>query len=291
MKAAIVQPGSLQMTLGEAPDPIPTATQVLIDVQAFSLNFGDVKMRSPGRIPGWDASGTISQATPSSPPVGTRVVTFGWGGAWAEKRAVEVSELAIVPDTVDLGMASALPVAGVTALRALRAAGDIANRRILITGASGGVGRLAVQLAHQMGAYVIAMVGRLDRGSGLAELGAHEVITNFDTLQPVYAVLDNVGGTIFDRVLDYLELDGKVIAIGVASGRRGTPETGKGHEVVPFQMGDGLAADLQYLVDRVAQGNLDPQIGWRSNWEQIQEASDALMQRQVLGKAVLDIRA
>jgi threonine dehydrogenase-like Zn-dependent dehydrogenase len=80
-------------------------------------------------------------------------------------------------------------------LRALRAAGPLLGRRVLITGASGGVGRFAVQLAARAGARVIASVGSPARGQGLAERGADEVVVGLDSLdQPVGVVLDSVGG-------------------------------------------------------------------------------------------------
>lgn len=83
---------------------------------------------------------------------------------------LRLGELAVLPDAVDTGTAAALPVAGVTALRALRGLGPLLGRRVLITGASGGVGRFAVQLAARAGAHVIAAVGSAARGAGLSAL-------------------------------------------------------------------------------------------------------------------------
>jgi len=97
-------------------------------------------------------------------------------GAFADRAAVEVDALAEVPRSVDLSEAAALPVAGLAALRALRAVGPLLGRRVLITGASGGVGQFAVQLAARAGAYVIASVGSADRGEGLATKGADQVV-------------------------------------------------------------------------------------------------------------------
>ncbi|WP_433237873.1 hypothetical protein ACQPYK_29760 [Streptosporangium sp. CA-135522] len=70
--------------------------------------------------------------------MGSRVVTFGWSGAWARLRAVDTENLAVVPESVDLGAASALPVAGVSALQAVRRLGSVLGRRALVTGASAG---------------------------------------------------------------------------------------------------------------------------------------------------------
>jgi NADPH:quinone reductase-like Zn-dependent oxidoreductase len=109
------------------------------------------------------------------------VSTFGWTGGWAELRAVPTAELAVVPAGVDLSAASTLPAAGVTALQALRALGSVLGRRVLVTGASGGVGRFAVQLAVLAGAEVVASVSRPARGTGLAGLGAAEIVVGLET--------------------------------------------------------------------------------------------------------------
>src|SRR5436189_210444 len=84
---------------------------------------------------------------------------------------------------------AALPAAGVTALRAVRALGPLLGRRVLVTGASGGLGRFAVQLAARAGADVVALVGRPERGAGLVELGAREVVTGIGEVGPVQHVL------------------------------------------------------------------------------------------------------
>src|SRR5919197_4239866 len=129
------------------------------------------------------------------PQAGARVATFGSSGAWAERRAVDTAELAVLPDAVDLVAAAALPAAGVTALRALRRLGSVVGRRVLVSGASGGVGRFAVQLAARAGAHVIAAVGSTARGAGLTELGAAEVVVGLGGVtEPVFGVVDNVGG-------------------------------------------------------------------------------------------------
>src|SRR5215475_949515 len=162
MRALVHDPDApLGLRLGEAPDPRPGASQVMIRVAAASLNFADVAYlrgrQAPGAVPGFDAAGVVSSAAGdgSGPSAGARVVTFGYSGGWAELRAADTAELAVVPDELDLGLAAAIPAAGVTALRALRRLGPVAGRRVLITGASGGVGRFAVQLAARAGAHVI----------------------------------------------------------------------------------------------------------------------------------------
>jgi NADPH:quinone reductase-like Zn-dependent oxidoreductase len=108
------------------------------------------------------------------------VAGFSGSGAWAERQAVTTEDLSVVPDEVDLSAAAALPAAGVTALQAVRRLGALLGKRVLITGASGGVGRFAVQLASLSGAEVIAAVGATARGEGLLELGASQLVTALD---------------------------------------------------------------------------------------------------------------
>src|SRR6266699_5056580 len=174
------------LRLGDAQDPVPGPSQALVRVEATSLNFADVAFlrdrKAPGAVPGFDAAGVVVSAAVdgSGPPAGARVATFGWSGGWAELRAVETTEVAVVPERVDVGLAAAIPVAGVTALRAWRRLGSLMGRRVLITGASGGVGRFAVQLAARAGAHVVAAVGSPARGEGLLQLGASDVVVGLD---------------------------------------------------------------------------------------------------------------
>jgi NADPH:quinone reductase-like Zn-dependent oxidoreductase len=249
-------------------------------------------------VPGFDASGVVLSAARdgTGPPPGTRVVTFGWSGGWAELRAVDPSEIAVVPDEVDLGVAAAVPVAGVTALRALRRLGSLVGRRVLITGASGGVGRFAVQLAARSGAQVVASVGSPERGEGLAALGAAEVVVGLDGIsEPVYGALDNVGGPALAAVYALLEPGGCVQSVGMASLEPTTIDfeqarlRGGDTRIEAFAIGPRFGPDLAFLVGLVAAGELDPQVDWRGPWDKAADAAAALLGRRVRGKAVLEV--
>jgi NADPH:quinone reductase-like Zn-dependent oxidoreductase len=289
------------LRLGEVPEPEPSPSEALVRVAATSLNFADVAFLRErgvlGAVPGFDASGLVLAAATdgSGPPPGTPVVTFGWSGGWAELRAVDVDELAVVPNGVDLGAAAAVPVAGVTALRALRRLGPIVGRRVVITGASGGVGRFAVQLAARAGAHVVASVGRAERGKGLATLGAAEVVVGLEGVsEPVYGALDNVGGRTLAEVYALLEPGGCVQSIGMASLEMTTIDFEQarlrgGGRIEAFTVGPGFGVDLTYLMSLVAAGGLDPQVGWRGPWEKAADAADALLSRTVRGKVVLEV--
>jgi len=308
MKALIFDPtapGGLR--LGEAPDPTPTRSQALVAVHAVSLNWAEAaalaRLCKPGSVPGWDAAGVVVRAAEdgSGPLVGTRVSTFHWGGAWGELRVAETAEMGVIPARVDFAAASALPVAGVTALRAVRALGPVLGRRVLVTGASGGVGRYAVQLARLAGAHVIASVGAPARGAGLDNLGADEVVVGVEGVtELVHGVIDNVGGELIGRAMSLLAGGGVIQSVGVASGapspidlqaqRLPSGMRAGGRRVEVFVVGSGLGPDLAYLMSLVANNRLDASVGWRGSWERAREAVEALLARSVAGKAVLELR-
>ncbi len=290
------------MRLADVEEPVAAESEALIQVRATALNFGEVHfidhMRKPGEVPGWDAAGVVVQtaADGSGPPVGSRVVGFHGAGGWAERRAVPTENLAVLPDSVDFGPAAALPVAGVTALQSLRALGPVVGRRVLITGASGGVGRFAVQLAARAGAHVIAAVGSTARGAGLTALGATEVVVGLaDVAEPVSGVLDNVGGPLLAEAFSLLDDGGSLQSIGMASNQPSTIDfeverrTGVRKRLEPFTVRTPFGPDLAYLVELLAAGELDPQIGLRTSWNDVSEAAEALLDRRVAGKAVLDV--
>ena len=299
MRALLVDPdapGGLR--LGDAPEPEVAPNQVLVDVRHLALNFGDLRgsrARPPGFVPGWDASGIVARAATGAdgPAEGARVVTtMGTQGGWAERRAVDLDELAVVPDDIDLGEAASLPIAGVTALRALRRASGLLGRRVLITGASGGGGHFGVQLAALAGAHVIASVGSPARGEGLPALGATEVVVGLEGVTaPLHFVLDNVGGPQLAAIWRLLGEGGVVQCIGTTSGEEASfaSLTGARKSLEAFTKGPRAGDDIAYLMALMQQGKLRVDVGWRGSWSRIAEASDALFGRRVAGKAVLDI--
>jgi NADPH:quinone reductase-like Zn-dependent oxidoreductase len=302
IRALVVDPDApSSLRLGEAPDPVPGPGQVLVDVSNTSLNWGELhRARNggapPGSVLGWDAAGVVTQAAAdgTGPAVGSRVVTRGAEGGWAERRAVDVADLAVVPDAVDLAQAAALPVAGVTALRALRAAGPILGRRVLITSAAGGVGRFAVQLAVLGGAYVIASVGSPERGEGLVELGADDVIVGLGGLdEPVDVVIENVGGELLADAFGMLAPGGNLQSVGWTSGEPAVfppySTVGPAKTLTSFMMGPAIGADLATLLQLISDRLLKVDIGWRGPWDRVDDAVDALLGRRVAGKAVLDV--
>lgn len=285
----------------QVPDPVPRADQALVAVRHASANFGELRYlahREPGTALGFDAAGVVvaAAADGSGPAVGTRVAGLA-PGAWAQHVAIATSDLAEVPSDVDLAAAAALPLAGMTALRTLRAAGPLLGRRVLITGASGGVGRYAVQLARRGGAHVIASVGSPARAEGLARLGAHEVVVGLGDLDPVDVVLDTVGGAQLVAAWGLLRPGGNLQSIGWASGEpavfpvNSTFSPGPARTLHSFGDSANVGPDLAILLELVRAGELSPEVGWRGSWDRIADAAAELFARRVPGKIVIDIPA
>src|ERR687890_1292129 len=160
----------------EVPPPAPAANEALVAVRAFAVNRGELTLvrRRDGWQPGQDVAGEIIQpaADGSGPQAGERVAGLAEWHGWAEHAVVPVHRLAAVPVDVDLAVAAALPMAGTTAANLVREGGALLGSRVLITGASGGVGHLAVQLAALGGAEVVA-VARPERAEAVRAFGAH----------------------------------------------------------------------------------------------------------------------
>lgn len=285
----------------EVPKPVLRADQALVAVAHASANFGDLHYlahREPGATLGYDAAGVVvvAAADGSGPPVGTRVAGFA-PGAWAQRVAIATRDLAEIPSDVDLADAAALPLAGMTALRTLRAAGPLLGRRVLITGASGGVGRFAVQLARRSGAYVIASVSSPARADGLARLGAHEVVVGLADIDPVDVVLELVGGAHLVTAWGLLRPGGTLQSIGWASGEpavfpvNSTFFPGPARTLQSFGDFADVGPDLAILLRLVRAGELSPEVTWRGSWEQMEQALPDLLARRVPGKIVIDIPA
>ena len=158
MRAVVADPAIPErLALREVDAPTPLPNEALVRVCAISLNRGEVRAAMNTTVltrPGWDVAGIVERAAGdgSGPHEGARVVGQLTSGAWAELAAVPTHALAELPERVSFAQAAPLPVAGLTALYALEKGGGLIERPVLITGASGGVGLFAVELARLAGA-------------------------------------------------------------------------------------------------------------------------------------------
>jgi len=287
--------------IADVEDPRPARDEALVAVRAFSVNRGELALlqaRTDRWRPGQDLAGVVVEAAAdgSGPPPGTPVLALVEQAGWAELAAVPAARLAALPDQVGIEQAAALPLAGLTALRTLRLGGDLLGRRVLVTGAGGALGGMQVQLAAAAGAEVTA-VARPQHEESLLRRGASHVVADPSAADGLFhLVADWVGGASLAAAL------GKVAPRGtLVLGSGSTDKTPLniydffGHEgaklvaYLSYAHPDPPGPDLSLLAGLVADGRLDPVLGFTQSWHRLPEAISALTERRVSGKAVLTI--
>lgn len=242
MKAAVYrQPGQPEVLVYEdAPDPEIGAGDVLVRVEAISIEGGDTLNRSGsdtgGRahIVGYQAAGTVIGVGEAVTSVseGDRVVTVGMDGSHAELRAVPAASCWIVPEGLAIEQAACVPIPFGTADDCLFEFGRLqAGETVLIHAGGSGVGIAAVQLAHRAGATVVATASRDDKLERLVPLGLDhgvnyvktdfaEEVRRITDGRGADVIVDSVGGTTLQHSLRCLAYRGRVISVGDA-GRSG----------------------------------------------------------------------
>lgn len=232
MRAVVIKDGSLE--LEEREDPKPSGSQLLVQVEAAGLNGADLLQRAghyppppgaPVDIPGMECAGTVVAAGPETEhhQVGDRVMAIVAGGGQAELCLVEDSVAMVVPEGLSPAEAGGFPETFTTAHDALFTQCQLAaGERLLVTGAAGGVGVAAVQLARLQGAEVVASVRRPELRPAVAALGARAIDPEEEeSAGPYDVVLELVGAGHFAAHLAALSTGGRISFIGVAgSGSR-----------------------------------------------------------------------
>ena len=302
MRAIVATPqGSSWTERREVPEPEPEPHEALVAVRAFAVNRGELTLvrRRDGWQPGQDIAGEVLRpaADGSGPQAGERVAGLAEWHGWAEQAVVPAHRLAAIPSELDFVHAAALPMAGTTAANLVRQGGALLGAGVLITGASGGVGHLAVQLAALGGADVTAVASEA-RAAALRGYGARQVVAVASEADGLFdLVLESVGGASLGAALEHVAPGGTVIIFGNSS-RTPAPldfTAFFGHEEATIRsyFSARHEADagrlLRMLLDLAAAERLHVEVGRQDSWDRLNEALDALSERRFAGKAVLTV--
>jgi len=315
-----------QLRVAEVPPPVPGVGEVLVRVHAAPVNYVDLLVVGgtyqflPQRpfIPGKGPAGVVTALGPEVTALclGDRVLAMAEQGGYAEAVALRADQCYRLPPRMSFLEAASLSLVYDTAWFALRERARLApGETVLVLGASGGVGRAAVQLARTMGAHVLAGIARPEKGPAVLAAGAHVVIDlsseNLrDTLrEQIYAatdghgadvILDPLGGVVFSAALRALAWCGRLVVIGFAAGGIPTLKTNylllKNIEVSGLQVSDyrkrrpaqvaGCYAEIFAFYER---GELQPDITTTFPLERAGEALAALRDRRLDTRAVLRV--
>ncbi len=307
---------------GELPDPRPGVGEVLVEVRAAGLNRADLlQLRGaypppPGEspVPGLELAGIVRTPGPGVDGwvAGDRVMALVAGGAHAEFAAVPAGQLLPLPAGLSFTAAAAVPEAGLTAWTNLVAEGELRpGEAVLVTGANGGVGSLAVQLAAQLGARVLAAGRHPERLEPLRQLGAAACLALDDELadrvravtggRGADLVLELVGGEQLPRSLAALAPQGRLVVVGLMAGRRAEIDLGRLLRDRLRLIGSVLrsrpreekarlvAAFGAFALPRLADGRLRPRIDRVFPFARVAEAYAALAAGGVEGKILLEM--
>ncbi|GAC1535211.1 MAG: zinc-binding dehydrogenase [Candidatus Velthaea sp.] len=305
---AIRTTGHAEMPIAAAHIPVPTPQpgEALVRVHAVSLNAGELRRarnRAANEPIGWDFAGVVVRAAENGrgPQIGTRVVSFVDGGAWADFVAAPAHQLGTLPDSVSFDDAATLPIAGLTALRALRRGGDIKGKRVLISPATGGAGLFALQLAAHAGADVTALIRNAERETLVRECGAARVVignaADAAAHKPYDLIIDSLGGNELGTLLEQLAFEGTVVNFGPTTGEvttfssRAFMLTGGvtlyGLYIFADAEARPIADDLNGLAQLVAHGNVRTNIDATLSFDEFERAFTARKEGSLPGKVVV----
>jgi len=303
------------LRLAELPQPVAGAEEVLIKVSRAGLNFADTHTRTNSYVqkaalplvPGGEVAGVREDT-------GERVVALVGSGGYAEYAVAPERLTFPIPAELDDGTALAIIIQGLTAWHLYRTSARVAQgESVVVHAAAGGVGSLAVQLGHPLGAgRVIATASSEEKRALALRLGADvaidpapegltERLVQANGGRPVDVVFEMAGGEVFAASYDALAPFGRIVAYGIASQQPNHLSTGSllrhSRAVVGFYLFHclqraGMFTDaLSDLFGRAARGELEVVIGHTYPLEQAARAHIDLRERRTTGKLLLDPRA
>ena len=304
-------------------DDLPDG-DVLLAVEYSSLNYKDgLAITGKGKIvrqwplvPGIDLAGNVLESTSSDYAVGDKVVLTGWSvgekywGGYSQRQRVQSQWLVPLPAGMDTRQAMAIGTAGFTAMlcvMTLEEAGVTPDKGpVVVTGATGGVGSIAVAILHKLGYRVTAVSGKPDAEGFLRDLGASEILTRDEMSKPPRPLegqrwagaVDTVGSTMLARVIAETHYNGCVAACGLAGGFD-LPTT-----VMPFILRnvslrgvDSVSCPVerrkqawQRLVSDLPAQALG-EIGQVANLEQLPELAEKITNGAIRGRVIVDLNA
>jgi NADPH:quinone reductase len=315
--------GAEALEFTEAAEPRPAANEVLIDVHAASVSYMDYLMSTGGYqmrpalpyVPGTDAAGIVlacgERVTRFRP--GDRVSCGNWFGAFAERMVAKESSVALLPANVDFAAGSTVMNAYLTAWYALVERAQLqAGETVLVTGAAGGVGLACVEVAHAIGAQVIAVVGSAVKAAMVRTHGAAEAIDHSceDVRDRVKALagdqgldvcVDNVGGALFATLARLMGWNGRLLPVGFTSGEIPSLAMNlpllKNYSVVGVFVGawmerypDQAARAAEAIMAWVGDGKLRPRVDRVFPLQRAGEAMSLVANRSAMGRIVLQVR-
>ncbi|UKA59372.1 NAD(P)H-quinone oxidoreductase [Arthrobacter sp. FW306-2-2C-D06B] len=325
MKAVYIsEPGGPEvLEIRDVPAPVPGPGEVLIDVVAAGLNRADVQQRRgfypppPGAsdIPGLEVSGRIAAFGPEvSKPfsVGDKVVALLSGGGYAQQVAVPAEQVLRLPDGVDLVTAASLPEVAATVYSNLIMTAQLqAGETVLIHGATGGIGTMAIQLAKAYGATVATTAGTAEKvGTASAFLGA-DIAINYaeeDFVESLKAqnggkgadvILDVVGAKYLRQNVEALADYGRLVVIGLQGGVKGELDLGqlvsKRAAIIGTALRPRPVAEKGVIMNAVresvwpmlADGRIKPFVAKSFPLEQVREAHEYFDSGEHMGKVLL----
>lgn len=300
--------------------PVPAKGEIVVRVEAVGLNFADMLSiqgkyqvrQSPPFIPGMELAGVVEALGPGvdGPAPGTRVLATCPAGALAERISLPARRLTPLPDAMGLEEAAGFPIAyGTSRLALTHTARLQPGETLFVTGAAGGVGLTAVEIGKRLGARVIASARGADRLAIARQAGADVVIDSDapglkEALRAeggVDVVYDVVGGPAFDQALRACKPEGRLLAIGFASGE--VPQVPanlllvKNLTVSGFWYGGYESHAPQRVADSMAQllrwraeGAIRPHVSQVLPFDAFPEGLALLRDRKATGKVVIRVQ-